>query len=42
MAIQAHKKGLELLLHIRQEVPKRIKGDPARLRQIMINLIGMP
>ncbi len=40
MAIQAHKKGLELLLHIRSEVPRRIKGDPARLRQIMINLIG--
>ncbi|MEQ8191038.1 MAG: response regulator [Candidatus Eremiobacterota bacterium] len=40
MAIQAHKKGLELLLHIRPEVPKRIKGDPARLRQIIINLIG--
>ncbi|MEQ8170039.1 MAG: response regulator [Candidatus Eremiobacterota bacterium] len=40
MAIQAHKKGLELLLHIRSEVPKKIKGDPARLRQIMINLIG--
>ena len=40
MAIRAHEKGLELALHIAPEIPTALVGDPARLRQVLINLIG--
>ncbi len=37
---RAHNKGLELACQIRPEVPAEVVGDPMRLRQILINLIG--
>ncbi|MCK6390349.1 MAG: ATP-binding protein, partial [Azonexus sp.] len=40
LAIGAHKKGLELVADIRPEVPQRLVGDPTRLRQVIINLVG--
>ena len=40
LAVSAHKKGLELIADIRPDVPQRIVGDPTRLRQVIINLIG--
>jgi signal transduction histidine kinase/CheY-like chemotaxis protein len=40
VAPRAHHKGLELLLHIRPEVPDVLIGDPHRLRQIIVNLVG--
>jgi protein-histidine pros-kinase len=40
LAVAAHKKGLELVANVHSEVPPRIVGDPTRLRQVVINLIG--
>jgi len=40
LAVSAHKKGLELIADVRPEVPQRVVGDPTRLRQVIINLIG--
>ena len=37
---RARDKGLALTLHFPQALPARIEGDPARLRQILTNLIG--
>jgi len=40
LAIQAHQKGLEFILDVRPEVPATVFGDPARLRQVLVNLVG--
>jgi PAS domain S-box-containing protein len=40
LAVQAHDKNLELLYHIPPEVPDAVTGDPGRLRQILVNLVG--
>jgi signal transduction histidine kinase/chemotaxis response regulator CheB len=40
LAVQAHGKGLEISAHVDAEVPERLSGDPARLRQILVNLCG--
>jgi signal transduction histidine kinase/CheY-like chemotaxis protein/serine/threonine protein kinase len=40
MAVYAYKKQIELLCDIDASVPSRIEGDPGRLRQILVNLIG--
>lgn len=40
LAVKAHKKGLELNGIISPDVPTSLKGDPNRLRQILINLIA--
>ena len=37
---RAHQKGLELSFHIPPETPKLLVGDPSRLRQIVVNLLG--
>ncbi|MCG6154418.1 PAS domain-containing protein [Rubinisphaera margarita] len=40
IAVRAHRKKLELAFHISPDVPRGIIGDPARLRQILVNLVG--
>lgn len=40
LAVGAHKKGLELVIDVRPDVPQRVIGDPTRLRQVVMNLIG--
>ena len=40
MAFQAAAKGLELVVNVRPEVPDRVMGDPQRIRQCLINLVG--
>jgi len=39
-AITARSKGLELLWTVHPSVPATLVGDPTRLRQILINLVG--
>jgi signal transduction histidine kinase len=37
---QAREKGLELVCDIGTEVPHAVRGDPGRLRQVLLNLVG--
>lgn len=40
LALRAHTQGLELACHIESDVPDALLGDPLRLRQIVVNLVG--
>ncbi len=40
VALAAHAKGLELALDIAPELPAAVIGDPGRLRQVLVNLLG--
>ncbi len=40
IALRAHQKGLELIVDIDAAVPHTLRGDPGRLRQILLNLLG--
>ncbi len=40
VALQAHLKGLELICDVAREVPRRLRGDAGRLRQILVNLLA--
>ena len=40
LALRKKDKNIELLLDIDETIPKMIIGDPGRLRQILMNLVG--
>ena len=40
LAERAHTKKIEINYDIQNDIPRMVKGDPTRLRQILINLIG--
>jgi len=40
LALKTSEKGVEFICDIHNDIPSRLKGDPGRLRQILINLGG--
>ncbi|MBV5299628.1 MAG: response regulator [Rhodoferax sp.] len=40
VAIRAQSKGLELVCDMGLDLPRQVLGDPVRLRQILLNLVG--
>jgi PAS domain S-box-containing protein len=40
VALKAHQKGLQLIVNVDAAVPHSLTGDPGRLRQILVNLLG--
>ncbi len=40
LALRAEEKGLELAYQVEADVPDFLVGDPVRLRQVVINLVG--
>jgi PAS domain S-box-containing protein len=40
LAWKAHQNGLELIVDVDPDIPVTLRGDPGRLRQILINLLG--
>jgi two-component system sensor histidine kinase/response regulator len=40
LGLRAHGKGLELAFRVDSDIPKYLQGDPGRIRQIVVNLVG--
>lgn len=40
LAVRAQQKGLEFVVDIDPSVPSTVSGDPSRLRQVIINIVG--
>jgi PAS domain S-box-containing protein len=40
IATGAYEKGIELISHVADNVPDRLRGDPTRCRQVLLNLLG--
>ncbi len=40
LAARAHEQGLELICRIDPALPAAVQGDPGRLRQVLLNLLG--
>lgn len=39
-ACRAHEKGIELICLIHRDIPSHLRGDPGRIRQVLLNLVG--
>ena len=40
LALRAGEKGIELAGHVAKDVPETVCGDPGRLRQVLLNIVG--
>ncbi len=40
LAESAQAKNLDLACHVLEDVPRQLRGDPGRLRQVLVNLVG--
>ncbi len=40
LSLRAHQKGIELACRLLPDVPEAVQGDPTRLRQVVVNLVG--
>ena len=40
LAVRAHRKALELVCNVHSDVPDALIGDPGRVRQVLLNLVG--
>ena len=40
LAFRTAKSGVELMCHVAHDVPDALRGDPGRLRQVIVNLVG--
>ncbi len=40
VSMQAHRKGLEVVLITDEDIPATVVGDPARIRQVVVNLVN--
>ena len=40
LAEKAAQKGLDLACYVLEDVPRQLRGDPGRLRQVLVNLVG--
>jgi len=40
LSFRSHQKGLELVFDVQPDVPESLIGDPGRVRQILVNLVG--
>jgi two-component system sensor histidine kinase/response regulator len=40
LGLRAHQKGLELAWRVDRNVPEHLLGDPGRVRQVIVNLLG--
>ena len=40
LAVRAEERGLELVCRVAPEIPDRLRGDPVRLQQVLVNLLG--
>ncbi|HTC64596.1 MAG TPA: response regulator [Candidatus Saccharimonadales bacterium] len=40
LSIRAQQKGLEIIYDVQPEIPETLLGDPSRVRQMIVNLVG--
>jgi K+-sensing histidine kinase KdpD len=40
LAVKARQRGLSLKVEVQEGMPRRLRGDPTRLKQVLVNLVG--